>query len=634
MMKSKFKQFLIPFVLMMGIYLSTTNLGILWKFQIFEPYIFILFISGLLFGPYGALGASLANFISDIVVGNSPITSMYSLIYSFGTSYLAFKIWYSGLKNENDISKPALNKIYQLSLFLFDIIVCGAIYSVTQGTLSVLIYDSITLPMGNILTIDYFVDFTNFSFIFGIISIWISKRLNFVYTPKISTKTINRKLYSLIFYLLIPFSMVPIILFNISTTTNYFLIGNLIIIGILLYAYLTKPFKYELKEIKKNSISERVITIFLLTTIIIISLGIIITVLTGDNYYFFNKNLIHEINMVTSPLLLFADLLIFIFFIPSYFIIRYLDKHVITPIISFSEIGDYVKENEKIEAEGLLQVYSKYVDEDDEIGTLSQSYTDLIHYTNNYIENIHEIESEKERIKAELDIATKIQASNLPTEAIDNDKFIVHGYSHPAKEVGGDFFDYYELDDDNLAIVIGDASGKGVPAALLATVTQAIIKQILKSERDPSKVLYSINNLLCENNPESMFITLWLGIYNKNTKVLTFSNAGHNPPLIHENDKFEYAVIDTGIVLGVMEDYEFVNEETILSKEIILYTDGITDAHNKTDEMYGEERLLNFFNEFKENINPINPLLKDIHNFTNGAEQFDDMTLLYLKVKK
>ena len=303
------------------------------------------------------------------------------------------------------------------------------------------------------------------------------------------------------------------------------------------------------------------------------------------------------------------------------------------PILAFSEIEGFINENEKIESEGLVEIYSKYINEQNEIGTLALSYTELIEHNNNYIENIHKIEGEKERIKAELDIATKIQAANLPTKSIETDDFKVNGYSQPAREVGGDFFDYYMIDDDNLAIVIGDASGKGVPAAIIAMITQVIIRQILYHYQDPSKVLRLLNNQLCEKNSESMFLTLWLGIYNRTTKKLTFSNAGHNPPLIKEDGKFKYLEIDTGIVLGIMEDFDYVLEEIILEDEIVLYTDGITDANNEDDKMYGEDRLLNFFDEFEGEVDPIRPLLKDIHNFTKDAEQFDDMTLLYLRIK-
>ena len=281
----------------------------------------------------------------------------------------------------------------------------------------------------------------------------------------------------------------------------------------------------------------------------------------------------------------------------------------------------------------LVKIYSKYINETTEIGTLARSYTDLIKFNNNYIENIHKIEGEKERIKAELEIATKIQASNLPTEPITTNNYLVDGYSKPAKEVGGDFFDYYELDNENLAIVIGDASGKGVPAAILAMTTQVLVKQLLKTERDPSKVLYLLNNLLCEHNSEAMFITLWLGIYNKRTKKVIFSNAGHEPPLVKENNEFIYPTIDSGIVLGIMEDYEYITEEKDLSQEIVLYTDGITDANNNENEMYGKDNLSKFFNKFKNNNEPIEPLLNEIKQFTKDTEQFDDMTLLYLQIR-
>ena len=189
------------------------------------------------------------------------------------------------------------------------------------------------------------------------------------------------------------------------------------------------------------------------------------------------------------------------------------------------------------------------------------------------------------------------------------------------------------IDDDNLAIVIGDASGKGVPAAILAMITQVIIKQLIIHEMDPSKVLYSLNNQLSGRNPESMFITLWLGIYNISTKKIIFSNAGHNPPLIKENGEYKYMDIDTGLVVGIMEDFDYLKEEMTLTDELVLYTDGITDANNNQNEMYSENRLLKFFIEFQSDENPIIPLLNDISEFTEGAKQYDDMTLLYLKDK-
>lgn len=271
--------------------------------------------------------------------------------------------------------------------------------------------------------------------------------------------------------------------------------------------------------------------IFLLATLFIVILGLIIS---SDHVLITAVDRIFPIDFyeVKLSIMIFIDILLIIFFIPSLAVLKYVEHKVISPITSFSKIEKFVEKGNKIESDGLIDVYSHYLNENDEIGMLARSYTDLINYTNEYIENIHEIEGEKERIKAELNIAEKIQRSNLPNHSIENEDYTVYGFSKPAKEVGGDFYDHYPIDDDNVAVIIGDASGKGVPAALLSTITQSIIRQLLKSETDPSKVLYMLNNQLCENNTECMFVTLWLGIYNNKTKSITFSNAGHNPPLL------------------------------------------------------------------------------------------------------
>ena len=218
----------------------------------------------------------------------------------------------------------------------------------------------------------------------------------------------------------------------------------------------------------------------------------------------------------------------------------------------------------------------------------------------------------------------------MPTNSIENEDYTVYGFSKPAKEVGGDFYDHYPIDEDNVALIIGDASGKGVPAALLSTISQTIIRQLLKSETDPSKVLYMLNNQLCENNTECMFVTLWLGIYNNKTKNITFSNAGHNSPLIMENGQFRALKVDSGIVLGIMNDYEFITEKINISKGIIVYTDGITDAKNSNDEFYGENRVIDFLNNHTFENKVITKLLQDIDKFTGTEKQFDDMTLLLL----
>ena len=629
-MNEKLKQIGIPFILMLiidlGIYISKMNVS-----ESFSPQIGLLIASGLIFGPYGAVGSVVANIICDCIKGTDIISSLLSGIVSFGVSYLAYKLWYVNYKKRNEVTQPKLNNTPNLTIYLEIILLCGALYSILHGKLAYLIYPG-TIPIINLIEILYFLNMINASFIMGIIGIWLSNKYKLTYIPKTSKKEVNEKLYKFLIILLILSLTLTLIIDCCFVLDDYIVIIELITVSLILFAYLTKPITSDITVNNKNSTPEEIMNIFLLITLFIMIIGI---------YLSYDSSLIAIIqkiipltkSIILISMILIMDILLLIFFIPSLAVLRYIEIKVIEPIVSFSKIKSSIRENEKIDSERLLNIYSRYINKDTEIGTLARSYTDLINYNNSYIENIHKIESEKERINAELDIATKIQASALPTEKIENNDFIVNGYSHPAKEVGGDFFDYYMLDENNLAIVIGDVSDKGVPAALVAMTTQKTIKQILKHEHNPSKVLYQINNELCENNPESMFLTLWLGIYNKTTKKLIFSNAGHNPPLIKENDEFKYLNIDSEIALGVFEDYDYVLDEINLTNEIILYTDGITDATNKNDKMYGEDRLLNFFNEFESDKNPIIPLLNDIHDFTKDAKQYDDMTLLCLKIK-
>ena len=633
MMNNRLKKVGIPFLLMLIVNLGIYYLNGGQNFgEGLSPHVGLLLISGLLFGPYGAIGSALGTFLCDIVRGYSLLISVLSEIIGFAISYLAYKLWYGNYKGRLETTKPKLNNTYNILLFIVITLICALLFSVLNGKLFYLLYPKV-IPISSIIEIRYFLNFINSSFVFGIIGLWLSNKIDFVHIPQKSNNESKEKLYNILGILLLVTLILTAVIDFTYLLNRYIVAFELIIISVILFAYLTKPITSDIVIKNSKSIPEGIMNIFHLAILFIIIIGILmsydhILITAIDDFLPINAN------EVMISMMILVDILLLIFFIPSFSVLKYIEIKVIEPIISFSKIEDFIHENEKIDSEKLVGIYSGYVNEETEIGTLARSYTDLIKFNNTYIENIHEIEGEKERIKAELDIATRIQAANLPTEAIENDNCIVNGYSKPAKEVGGDFFDYYQLDDDNLAIVIGDASGKGVPAAILAMITQVLIKQLIKSEVNPSKVLYSLNNQLCENNSESMFLTLWLGVYNKTTGKIIFSNAGHNPPLIKENGKFRCLDINPGIVLGIMEDFEYANEEITLTNELVVYTDGITDAKNNDNEMYGEDRLLNFFNEFKSDSDPIRPLLKDINGFTQDAEQFDDMTLLYLKIKE
>lgn len=330
--------------------------------------------------------------------------------------------------------------------------------------------------------------------------------------------------------------------------------------------------------------------------------------------------------------MVFLDLVIILIYIPLLFVLKYNENNVINPVMSFSKIKDYVGKNKKIESEKVLDLYSNYIDQEDEIGILSRSYTDLINMNNDYIENLKTLEGEKQRTNAELNIAHNIQSAVLPKE-LKNDKLIfVDGFSKPARQVGGDFYDFYDLDEENIVIIIGDASGKGVPASIFTLVTQVSIKLLIENNHNPSEVFSYLNNFICEHNSEMMFITMFLGVFNKKSHILTYVNAGHNPPLIKKDGRYQFMDLDSEIVMGIMEDYEYSSYTVRVDEELLLYTDGITDAQNKNKELYGEERLMSILNDKEGDV--IKNVVEDIEEYSIDEEQFDDMTLLLLKVKQ
>ena len=526
----------------------------------FSPHVGLLAISGLLFGPYGAIGSVLGNTLCDLIRGYNPGLTATSEIVSLGVSLLAYKLWYEPIKSRPQANPPRLNNTSNILLFFGIVITCSLLFALINKKLFYLMHPE-TISFNMQIGIRYFVNFINSGFLFGIIGILISRRIDFVHVPKKSKKKLNKKLYQAIGIVLAISTLTILITDYYLDISETIMVIEVIVLTSLIFLYTTKPITSNISKITFISIPEKIMNIFLLAILFIVILGMLISL---------DQTFIKAIDEMILPIdfyeiklsiMIFIDILLIIFFIPSIAVLKYVEHEVIYPITSFSKIEKFIKKGYKIESKGLKDVYSNYLNKEDEIGMLARSYTDLINFTNEYIENIHEIESEKERIKAELDIAEKIQKSNLPTNSIENEDYTVYGFSKPAKEVGGDFYDHYPIDEDNVALIIGDASGKGVPAALLSTISQTIIRQLLKSETDPSKVLYMLNNQLCENNTECMFVTLWLGIYNNKTKNITFSNAGHNSPLIIENGQFRALKVDSGIVLGIMNDYEFITEK-------------------------------------------------------------------------
>lgn len=248
---------------------------------------------------------------------------------------------------------------------------------------------------------------------------------------------------------------------------------------------------------------------------------------------------------------------------------------------------------------------------------------------------------EKERIDAELEVACTIQSSHLPKIFLKPPQtlqFEMYATMDPAKEVGGDFYDFFYIDEKHFAMVIADVSGKGVGAALFMMISKTLIKnQALKSkEISPEEILTVVNKQLCDNNEADMFVTVWLGILDVETGVVKAANAGHEYPAIYrKGGKFELFKDKHGMVLGGMEISKYKEYEFKLNKGDILYvyTDGVAEATNSENELYGTDRMIEALNQTID-LEPKEILLevrKDIDRFVKQAPQFDDITMMTLR---
>ena len=312
----------------------------------------------------------------------------------------------------------------------------------------------------------------------------------------------------------------------------------------------------------------------------------------------------------------------------------YFMRTIISPIKMVSSEAESFIENETQISEKLKDVKSK-----DEIQTLSEALLKMEMGINEYIDNLTKITAEKERIGAELNIATQIQADMLPCifpPFPDKKELDIFASMTPAKEVGGDFYDFFLLDDDHLALVMADVSGKGVPAALFMVISKTLIKDQAASCRSPKTILETVNNQLNESNAQSMFVTVWLGIMEISTGKMVAANAGHEYPILKGSDgNFEIIKDKHGMVLGAMEGLSYKEYELEVPENgcLFVYTDGVPEATDADNNMFGMERLVDALN--REPNADSTTLLKNVKasvdEFVGGAPQFDDLTMLAIR---
>ena len=280
------------------------------------------------------------------------------------------------------------------------------------------------------------------------------------------------------------------------------------------------------------------------------------------------------------------------------------------------------------------------LDTGDETQALADSFQSLTQRMKAYIRDIETITADRERISTELSLATRIQGSMLPSifpPFPNRPEIDLYAVMEPAKEVGGDFYDFFLIDEDHLCLVMADVSGKGIPAALFMMMAKIILANNAMMGLSPAQILSETNNAICDHNEEEMFVTVWLGIMEISTGKITVANAGHEYPMVMKNGKFSLLKDKHGFVIGGMDGVKYKEYEIDLEPEdkLFLYTDGIPEATDADNQLFGMDRMLDALNQ-NPTASPeqvLSNLRSSVDDFVKDAEQFDDLTMLCVEYK-
>ncbi|WP_163337671.1 SpoIIE family protein phosphatase [Desulfopila sp. IMCC35008] len=313
-------------------------------------------------------------------------------------------------------------------------------------------------------------------------------------------------------------------------------------------------------------------------------------------------------------------------------LITYITTKITSPLRNLTMSANHM-------ASGDLDTRLPEVVSHDEVGELTAAFRTMQDSLKSYITDLTRTTAVKERIESELRIAHEIQMSILPKlfpAFPERSEFDIYAFIDSAREVGGDLYDFFFVDEDRFYFLVGDVSGKGVPAAFFMAVTKTLLKVVAERGLDPGEVLTKVNKDLAEDNESCMFVTLFLAVIDVNTGEVRYANAGHNPPLIvPKGEPAQWVSSENELMAGVMDDTHYTTRVMTMrpGDTLFIYTDGVTEAMNNDDELYAEERLVKVMNECggrsaQEIVRSVEMSLKE---FTGGAAQSDDITMLTMQ---
>ncbi len=604
-------------------------------------------VFGIQFGPAAAWGISIGNLISDILSGSSAFVCLTGFVVNFFYTYIPYKLWYTLRLGKEPIYPVRLNTVLEIVKYILVVLIDSL---VTTVSLSLIFEAAGFQSFFSSFPLLFFNNF-DFAIILGIpvLSFWNKMHLH----SEIPEYRENAQFRHGVCWLDLPLAVIAVI------GAGYFIYslllgGNAVnpslamgflcvaIAGLAVYAFRpagrVEPLPPRREEVKFSIKAKVTIGVLLLTLVFLVLLTIV-------SYNALNVG--GELNRleVWNYIYLVLGITINLLYGIAILFLWYVERNITTPVERLSELTElYAKQEHEHEEDVALrlQQLADTIPQGDEIGALAVSFQNMMSELDDYMVNLAAVTADKERIATELNVATQIQASMLPCifpAFPERREFDVYAAMTPAKEVGGDFYDFFLVDDDHLALVIADVSGKGVPAALFMVIAKTLLKNAAQTGMSPKEVLEKVNNQLCENNDAEMFVTVWLGIYVISTGKLTAANAGHEYPAVErKGGKFELLKDKHGFVLAGMENARYREYELELAPgdTLFVYTDGVVEATDAANELYGTDRMLDALNQ-KEDPDPdelLKTVKRDIDSFVGKAPQFDDITMLALKIKE
>lgn len=595
-------------------------------------------LAGLLMGPAGAVGCGVGNLLADLF-GMMSMASLYGAVGNFLFAFLPYKLWHTLIPLENHrigYLSSANSLLKYLGLTAFSVVTSMSVIGAGGELLGLFTFSRFlrTTVLCNLC----------FSVFFGTV-IFLLLTEYFGVRPYVPQKVYQyayaHKKYVLDYILCVCILVLEFCAYLFSARDygagwlDGLCCALLTGIGVLMLLPMVRsrekvtmePVRY---TAKKGLKSQLLIGFLLFASIEILIFCLAMYLLISGNYpqdvnntYFSDMWLqIFEHSVIGGGFFLLA----------LYIVLRWAEKRVIKPI---EEIAGY---SERFVAEKLESEKPPIPALHNEIQTLGESVVKMSDDMIRYVKTIQEQTKNEERNRAVLSVARNIQMGILPKPWTDKTPWQTAAYIHPAQEVGGDFYDFFPVSEDRFLVCIADVSGKGVTAAMFMAEASMLVKAF--KEQPPGEMLGTINNILCDNNSEDLFVTMFLGVLDVKKKVFEFANAGHNFPLWSDGETCAWLETEPDLVLGMMPDTGYTLH-TIPADgffELLLYTDGVNEAENEKREFFGTNRLLHAFSALGRKEDPLQTQLESlcrrIKGFTGPAPQSDDITMLLLRYEE